>query len=120
MVWKLISRRPSSAGKVLAGRPELKLRNRRRSPEWELSTRMNDAGILALIQNMFAAPATQTNRFTQRSFSRTSALILDAVICGACATNSRLLDVGYGFGWDAVAISLLGNNEIIANDVLPR
>jgi SAM-dependent methyltransferase len=33
--------------------------------------------------------------------------------------NGRILEVGCGFGWDAVAISLIGNNSVVACDVLP-
>jgi ubiquinone/menaquinone biosynthesis C-methylase UbiE len=33
--------------------------------------------------------------------------------------NARILDVGCGFGWDAVALSLIGNNQVVASDILP-
>jgi ubiquinone/menaquinone biosynthesis C-methylase UbiE len=33
--------------------------------------------------------------------------------------NKRVLDVGCGFGWQALAISMIGNNTVIANDILP-
>lgn len=33
--------------------------------------------------------------------------------------NKYILEVGCGFGWDAVAISLLGNNRVLATDILP-
>ncbi len=33
--------------------------------------------------------------------------------------NGRILEVGCGFGWDAVAISLIGNNRVVASDILP-
>lgn len=32
-------------------------------------------------------------------------------------SHSRVLDVGCGFGWDAATISMLGRNEIVANDI---
>src|SRR5206468_3986037 len=28
-------------------------------------------------------------------------------------------EVGCGFGWDAVALSLIGDNEVVATDILP-
>jgi len=31
----------------------------------------------------------------------------------------RVLEVGCGFGWDAVILSLAGSNEVIASDILP-
>jgi SAM-dependent methyltransferase len=34
--------------------------------------------------------------------------------------NGRVLDIGCGFGWDAVAISLLANATVVANDVRPE
>jgi ubiquinone/menaquinone biosynthesis C-methylase UbiE len=33
--------------------------------------------------------------------------------------NKRILEVGCGFGWDAVALSLIGNNQVVAMDILP-
>jgi SAM-dependent methyltransferase len=33
--------------------------------------------------------------------------------------DSRILEVGCGFGWDAVAISKIGNNRVTASDILP-
>ena len=33
-------------------------------------------------------------------------------------TNKRILEVGCGFGWDAVGISLAGNNHVVATDIL--
>lgn len=33
--------------------------------------------------------------------------------------KSRILEVGCGFGWDAVAISVLGDNQVVASDILP-
>lgn len=33
--------------------------------------------------------------------------------------GKRLLEVGCGFGWDAVALALTGNNHVIASDILP-
>lgn len=33
------------------------------------------------------------------------------------ANDGRVLDVGCGFGWQAVAVSLLGNNHVVANDI---
>lgn len=33
--------------------------------------------------------------------------------------GKRVLEVGCGFGWDAVCLSLIGNNRIIATDILP-
>ena len=34
--------------------------------------------------------------------------------------NGRVLDIGCGFGWDAVAISLQANATVVANDVRPE
>jgi SAM-dependent methyltransferase len=34
-------------------------------------------------------------------------------------TRKRILEVGCGFGWDAVALSLIGDNEVVATDILP-
>ena len=34
-------------------------------------------------------------------------------------SNKKILEVGCGFGWDAVGLSLIGNNEILATDILP-
>jgi 2-polyprenyl-3-methyl-5-hydroxy-6-metoxy-1,4-benzoquinol methylase len=33
--------------------------------------------------------------------------------------NKRVLDVGCGFGWQALTISMLGNNSVVAIDILP-
>lgn len=33
--------------------------------------------------------------------------------------DKRILEVGCGFGWDAVGLSLIGGNEVVASDVLP-
>jgi len=33
--------------------------------------------------------------------------------------NKRILEVGCGFGWDAVGLSLVGENEVVAIDTLP-
>lgn len=33
--------------------------------------------------------------------------------------QSRILEVGSGFGWDAVLLSLIGNNHVVASDILP-
>jgi SAM-dependent methyltransferase len=33
--------------------------------------------------------------------------------------GKRILEVGCGFGWDAVGIALIGNNEVVASDILP-
>lgn len=33
--------------------------------------------------------------------------------------NSRILDIGSGFGWDAVAISILARATVVANDIRP-
>jgi len=33
--------------------------------------------------------------------------------------NSRILDIGSGFGWDAVAISILARGTVVANDIRP-
>lgn len=33
--------------------------------------------------------------------------------------GKRLLEVGCGFGWDAVGLSLAGDNEVVATDILP-
>lgn len=33
--------------------------------------------------------------------------------------NKRILEVGCGFGWDAVALSLIGQNRVVATDILP-
>jgi SAM-dependent methyltransferase len=33
--------------------------------------------------------------------------------------NKRILEVGAGFGWDAACLALLGNNEVVASDILP-
>ena len=33
--------------------------------------------------------------------------------------NGRILEVGCGFGWDAVALSLVGKNHVVACDILP-
>jgi 2-polyprenyl-3-methyl-5-hydroxy-6-metoxy-1,4-benzoquinol methylase len=32
--------------------------------------------------------------------------------------ESRILEVGCGFGWEAVAISMIGNNQVLATDIL--
>jgi SAM-dependent methyltransferase len=34
--------------------------------------------------------------------------------------NARVLDIGCGFGWDAVAISLKANATVVANDIRPE
>jgi SAM-dependent methyltransferase len=34
--------------------------------------------------------------------------------------NGRVLDIGCGFGWDAVAISLQANATVVANDIRPE
>ncbi len=31
--------------------------------------------------------------------------------------DARVLEVGCGFGWDAVALSLMGDNRVVANDI---
>jgi 2-polyprenyl-3-methyl-5-hydroxy-6-metoxy-1,4-benzoquinol methylase len=31
--------------------------------------------------------------------------------------NARVLDVGCGFGWQALLIALLGGNDVVANDI---
>jgi SAM-dependent methyltransferase len=33
--------------------------------------------------------------------------------------GKRILEVGCGFGWDAVGLSKVGNNEVVASDILP-
>ncbi len=33
--------------------------------------------------------------------------------------GKRILEVGCGFGWDAVGIALVGNNDVVASDILP-
>lgn len=33
--------------------------------------------------------------------------------------NKRVLEVGCGFGWDAVGLALIGNNNVVATDILP-
>lgn len=33
--------------------------------------------------------------------------------------DKRILEVGCGFGWDAVGLEVLGNNEVVATDILP-
>jgi SAM-dependent methyltransferase len=33
--------------------------------------------------------------------------------------GKRILEVGSGFGWDAVGLALLGSNEVVASDILP-
>lgn len=33
--------------------------------------------------------------------------------------GKRILEVGCGFGWDAVGIALIGNNKVVASDILP-
>jgi len=33
--------------------------------------------------------------------------------------NKRILEVGCGFGWDAVGLAVLGKNEVVATDILP-
>lgn len=33
--------------------------------------------------------------------------------------GKRILEVGCGFGWDAVGLALIGNNEVVASDILP-
>jgi ubiquinone/menaquinone biosynthesis C-methylase UbiE len=33
--------------------------------------------------------------------------------------GKRILEVGCGFGWDAVGMALVGRNEVIASDILP-
>jgi len=34
-------------------------------------------------------------------------------------TNARVLDVGCGFGWQALAVSMIGGNRVVASDILP-
>lgn len=34
-------------------------------------------------------------------------------------TNKRILDVGAGLGWQALTISMIGNNSVVASDILP-
>lgn len=33
--------------------------------------------------------------------------------------GKHILEVGCGFGWDAVGLSLIGNNKVVATDILP-
>lgn len=33
--------------------------------------------------------------------------------------GKRILEVGCGFGWDAVGLAVVGNNEVVASDILP-
>lgn len=33
--------------------------------------------------------------------------------------NKRILEVGCGFGWDAVGLALVGKNKVVATDILP-
>jgi len=33
--------------------------------------------------------------------------------------DKRILEVGCGFGWDAVGLALIGRNEVVASDILP-
>lgn len=33
--------------------------------------------------------------------------------------GKRVLEAGCGFGWDAVGISIIGNNRVVASDILP-
>ena len=33
--------------------------------------------------------------------------------------DGRILEVGCGFGWDAVGIALIGDNRVVATDILP-
>lgn len=33
--------------------------------------------------------------------------------------GKRVLEVGCGFGWDAVGLALVGGNEVVASDILP-
>jgi len=33
--------------------------------------------------------------------------------------GKRVLEVGCGFGWDAVGLAVIGNNEVVASDILP-
>jgi SAM-dependent methyltransferase len=33
--------------------------------------------------------------------------------------GKRILEVGCGFGWDAVGLALVGSNEVVASDILP-
>ena len=33
--------------------------------------------------------------------------------------GKRVLEVGCGFGWDAVGLALIGRNEVVASDILP-
>lgn len=33
--------------------------------------------------------------------------------------GKRVLEVGCGFGWDAVGIAVIGGNEVVASDILP-
>lgn len=33
--------------------------------------------------------------------------------------GKRVLEVGCGFGWDALGLALIGNNEVVASDILP-
>lgn len=33
--------------------------------------------------------------------------------------GKKVLDVGCGFGWQALTVSMIGNNSVVANDILP-
>ncbi|NUS99892.1 MAG: class I SAM-dependent methyltransferase [Sphingomonas sp.] len=33
--------------------------------------------------------------------------------------RKRILEVGCGFGWDAVGLAIVGDNEVVASDILP-
>src|SRR5690606_30739899 len=33
--------------------------------------------------------------------------------------GKRVLEVGCGFGWDAVGLAIVGKNEVVASDILP-
>src|SRR5579872_4084520 len=33
--------------------------------------------------------------------------------------GKRILEVGCGFGWDAVGLALIGGNQVVASDILP-
>jgi ubiquinone/menaquinone biosynthesis C-methylase UbiE len=36
-----------------------------------------------------------------------------------CMEKAKVLDIGCGFGWQALAVSMIGDNQITALDILP-
>jgi ubiquinone/menaquinone biosynthesis C-methylase UbiE len=45
--------------------------------------------------------------------------LMHEIICLGRIRDSRVLDIGCGFGWNAVAISILAGSSVYANDIRP-